>query len=87
MYRGIAAPKDGDGSTFLLWNDVWNDSFLKHEFPRLFSYAKKHNQSLFQYLQNQDMAENFHMPISVAAMEEYGPFRALNISQEMQGKN
>ena len=48
-YRGIASPRIGDGSTFMLWNDVWNGHFLKNEYPRLFSFAKNQNITLASF--------------------------------------
>jgi hypothetical protein len=71
VFRGIASPKAGSGNTFLLWEDVWNGCLLRQEFPLLFSFAKNQNISLERYLQNQDPGANFHIPLSIEAMDEF----------------
>lgn len=41
-YRGIAKCVVGDGSTVMLWNNIWNNLLVRDELPRLYSFAKKY---------------------------------------------
>ena len=82
-YRGIAAAKVGRGDTVLLWLDVWNGEYLKGKFPRLFSFAKNQKISVAQYISNQDIQHNFHLPLSHQAMQELHSFNQI-ISQVQQ---
>jgi hypothetical protein len=69
-------PIAGDERTFLLLSDVWNNTHLATEFPRLFSYARNRNCTLQQYLASTDVQEMFHTPLSVEAVEEYNLFQS-----------
>jgi hypothetical protein len=64
-------PMAGDGRTILLWQDVWNNSRLRQTYPCLYSFAKKEDCSLAEYLGNQNLEENFHSPLSLEALEKY----------------
>jgi hypothetical protein len=70
-FRGIVACKIGDGKTVLFWLDVWNDLLLQQRFPRLFSFAKNKNISVAQFLQNNQLETQFHLPLSEQAYLEY----------------
>lgn len=69
-FRGIAAATIGPGDTTLLWSNVWNGNFLEHSLPRLYSFAKNKKVSVAQYINNQDVQVNFHLPFSKQALEE-----------------
>jgi hypothetical protein len=71
LFRGIASCKIGDGSTILFWMDVWNDHLLQNEFPRLFSFAKNKKISVAQFLLNNSIEKQFHLPLLVQAFQEY----------------
>jgi hypothetical protein len=77
IFRGIAKCKVGDGSTVLFWSDIWNDHLLQDKFPRLFSFAKNKKISVAQFLQNNTIEEQFHLPLSIAAFQEYQQMQAL----------
>jgi hypothetical protein len=64
----------GDGKTFLMWKDVWNNSLLSEEFPRLFSFSRKQNCSLSQFIENSEVHSNFFTPVSIEATEEFQRF-------------
>jgi hypothetical protein len=64
QFRGIASCKVGDGKTVLFWSDVWNENLLQQRFPRLFSFAKNQNISVAQFVQNNHMEAQFHLPLS-----------------------
>jgi predicted RNA-binding protein len=64
IFRGVASYKVGDGTTMLFWSDIWNDHLMQHQFPRLFSYAKNKNISVVQFLLNNSIETQFHLPLS-----------------------
>jgi hypothetical protein len=57
-----------------MWHDVSNNRLPKHVFPCLFSFAKKTDYSLKDFLMNIDLEENFLTPLSSEANEEYLDF-------------
>jgi hypothetical protein len=70
-FRVIASCKVGSGDTVLLWSDVWNDMMMQHKFPRLFSYTKNKDISVAQFLTNNQLHEQFHLPLFVEAFQEH----------------
>jgi hypothetical protein len=71
QFRGIASYTVGDGTTVLFWLDIWNNHLLQNKYPRLFSFAKNKNISVAQFLQNNQIENQFHLPLSVQAFQEY----------------
>lgn len=82
-FRGIAKCNVGDGTSVMLWNDVWNDQILREELPRLHSFAKNNKISVAKYINNhfsknkkkkyinnQSITDNFHLPMSIEAYHE-----------------
>jgi hypothetical protein len=69
-FRGIAMATTGAGDTIMLWRDVWNGHHTMTELPRLYSYAKITKISVAQYLNNPDVHQNYHTPISLEASQE-----------------
>jgi hypothetical protein len=63
--RGIAMYKVENGTIILFWSNVWNDHLLQNKFPRLFSFAKNKNVSVAQFLLNNSLKEQFHLPLSI----------------------
>ena len=61
----------GDKQSILFWEDTWNNRLLKQSFPRLYSFARSKNISVAKFLQNNDMQEQFHIPLSVEAFQEF----------------
>jgi hypothetical protein len=51
--------------------DVWNDHLLQNKFPRLFSFSKNKTISVAQFLLNNSMEQQFYLPLSVHAFQEY----------------
>jgi hypothetical protein len=84
VFRGIATCKVGDDTTVLLWSDVWNDHLLQNKFPRLFSTMNK-NISVAQFLLNSQIEEQFHLPLSIPAYQEYQEMQ--QIIQQIQISN
>jgi len=71
LFRGIAECKIGDGSTVLFWSDLWNDNILQTKYPRLFFFAKNKNITVAQFLSNNSLETQFHLPISEQEYQEF----------------
>jgi hypothetical protein len=71
QFRGIATCTVGDGTSVLFWSDVWNGNLLQQKFPRLFSFAKNKNILVAQFLMNNQLETQFHLPLSEQAFLEY----------------
>jgi len=71
LFRGIANCKIGNGSTVLFWSDLWNDNVMQNNFPRLFTFAKNKKISVLQFLSNNNLESQFHLPLSEQAYQEY----------------
>uniref|UniRef100_A0A0A9D5I2 Reverse transcriptase zinc-binding domain-containing protein n=1 Tax=Arundo donax TaxID=35708 RepID=A0A0A9D5I2_ARUDO len=69
-FRGIASCVAGDGTTVLLWEDVWNNNYMKTALPRLFSFAKNNILPLAQFMSDSSIENNFHLPLTQQAMDE-----------------
>jgi hypothetical protein len=70
IYRGIARCTLGDGSTFSFWDDLWSDSLLSVEYPRLYSFAKNNSISVQSLMLEQDLDAVFFLPLSTQACDE-----------------
>ncbi|PWZ29242.1 hypothetical protein Zm00014a_036970 [Zea mays] len=70
-------PWTRDGRTILLWQDIWNNISPRFTFPYLFSFARKKDGSIQEFLANMDLEHNFHTPLSPQAAQEYHVFREL----------
>jgi hypothetical protein len=55
----------------MFWMDVWNKHLLQTKFLRLFSFAKNKTISVAQFLTNNTLEQQFHLPLSVQAFQEY----------------
>jgi len=71
LFRGITNCKLEDGSTVLFWSNLWNDNVMQSKFPRLFSFAKNKKISVLQFLSNNNLQSQFHLPLSEQAYQEY----------------
>ena len=71
LFRGIANCKIRNGSTVLFWSDLWNDNVMQNNFPRLFTFAKNKKISVLQFLSNNNLESQFHLPLSEQAHQEY----------------
>lgn len=88
-FRGIASPIAGDDLSFVIWQDVWNNMILKMEFPSLYSFARRKNCSLAQFMQHQNLLDNFQSPLSSDAQGKFVIFqdKIRTIQGMMQGKD
>ena len=70
IYRRIARCTLGDGCTITFWEDLWLDSMLAVQYPRLFSYAKNKTISVHGMMLEEDLSEVFMLPLSTQAHDE-----------------
>lgn len=70
IYRGIAQCALGDGSTVLFWDDLWSDSILSVQYPRLNSFARNSSIPVQRLMLEQDMDDIFILPLSTQAHDE-----------------
>jgi hypothetical protein len=70
IYRRIARCSLGDGSTVSFWNDLWSDSVLSVQFPRLHSFAKSNSISVQRLMLEQNLDDIFFLPLSTQAYDE-----------------
>lgn len=71
IFRDIATCSVGNGKTILFWTDHWNGHLLQDKFPRLFSFAKDKSISVAKFLANPSIGQQFHIPLTMQAHEEY----------------
>jgi hypothetical protein len=70
LFRGISNCKVGDGKTVLFWHDLWNDNIRRNKFPRLFTFAKNQSISVASFLTQENLTDNFHLPLTEQANTE-----------------
>jgi hypothetical protein len=70
-YRAIAKCKMGNGTTVLFWLDIWNNCILQQKIPRLFSFARNKSISVANFFRNNNIEDQFHIPLYIQAFEEY----------------
>lgn len=59
IYRGIAKCTIGDGSTVCFWDDLWTDSVLSIQYPRLASFPRDTGISVLEVMQADDWTPYF----------------------------
>lgn len=70
IYRGIARCTLRDGSTISFWDDLWTDSVLLVEYPRLYYFVKDNSISVQSLMVEQDLDVVFFLPLSTKAYDE-----------------
>lgn len=70
IYRGVARCTLGNGSTVTFWEDLWSETVLAVQYPRLFSYARKKDISVLEMMMQEDLNEVFFLPLSTQAYGE-----------------
>ena len=54
----------------MFWKDLWLDLEPAQSYPRAYSFAKKEDISVQEFLSSGDLATLFHLPLSPQAMDE-----------------
>jgi hypothetical protein len=60
-----------DGSSVLLWQDIWNGHSLQQEFPELFSFSRNTNITIKAAISNGQLEGCFHLPLSLEAHHQF----------------
>jgi hypothetical protein len=58
-----------NGSSVLLWQDLWNGSVRSVQFPELFSYTTKTAISVGETLELDTLSDIFQLPLSETAYQ------------------
>lgn len=66
-FKEFAMVEVKDGSTVMLWQDKWHNQTWKVRLPELYSYAKNKSISAKSALEQEDVNQLFHLPISEIA--------------------
>jgi hypothetical protein len=70
QYWAITRCEVKSGSCVFFWYDNWKDQTWDFRFPRLFSFAKDKLQSVKDFIMNDSIVSNFHLPLFVEAHDE-----------------
>jgi len=66
-YKGMAQVSINNGSTCLLWDDLWEGEVPRQKFPELFSFAKDKHLTVAQSINQSPLHSLFHLPLSIQA--------------------
>jgi hypothetical protein len=70
-YKRVAMVQVQDGSSVLMWKDMWNNKERMLESPELYSFTTKINISLSEVKAMDDFHENFQLPLTNEAFQQY----------------
>lgn len=71
-YKGLATVTVADGSTVLLWKDLWNGQIPSQAYPELLSFAKDQDITLKGALSTPQFIQNFDLPLTTQAHTQLG---------------
>jgi hypothetical protein len=77
IYRGISMSNINDGRSTLFWKDKWLQDINSEIFPRAFSFTKKEDISVRDFLTSQHLSQNFHLPLTPQALDELRTLQSL----------
>jgi hypothetical protein len=63
-FKGTAMVHIQNGNTTLLWEDLWNNKVRSLDTPELFSFTTKNRIIVRQAVDEPDLAEIFHLPLT-----------------------
>ena len=64
IFPTIARCETGDGATVCFWDDLWDESILSQDFPRLVSFAMNADASVKEIMQAENLDDIFFLPLS-----------------------
>ena len=80
LFRGIAKCTIGNGQSVCFWGDIWmNDQIIATKYPRLASFAKSEEISVYAVMQAEDLDSLFMLPFSNEAYAEF-----VSLQEELQ---
>lgn len=72
LFQAITSVTVGTGDSALFRKDNWSNHNLENEFPVLFSYGRNEDVTVQGFLSATDIDQNFHLPLSNQAIQEWG---------------
>ena len=76
IFRRIAKCELGDGSSACFWEDLWSESVLSQDYPRLVSFATNGAISVMEAMQAEDLVSLFFLPLSQQTFQEFKDLQA-----------
>jgi hypothetical protein len=70
-FKGIAMVRIENGSSILLWHDLWANRVRSHESAKLFSFFVRQNISLIEVDMMDNLHELFQLPLSDTAYQQF----------------
>jgi hypothetical protein len=70
-FKGLAHPIIGNGRSIFFWEDQWNKSIPRQQYPELFSFTKSTKLSIAEVKEQDHLFRIFQLPISEQAYEQY----------------
>ncbi|TVU04883.1 hypothetical protein EJB05_48023, partial [Eragrostis curvula] len=70
QYKEIAKCQIGMGDTVLFWGDQWSEQIMASKYPQLFPFAKNRNISVKAVMENEELNNLFHLPLTAQAYQE-----------------
>ncbi|XP_052168063.1 uncharacterized protein LOC127784750 [Oryza glaberrima] len=79
LFRAIAQITPHGEDSALFWKDDWHgtDPCFAEQFKVLFSYAAKEDISIFGFMNDQNLTNQFYLPISPQALQEWNTLQNL----------
>jgi len=81
-FKGMARANVGDGKTCLLWDDLWGTQIMSTKFPKLRSFARNRNISLYDTMHQSQLHSMFYLPLSQQAHSQF-----MQLNNELQQLN
>lgn len=69
-FKGFSRCSVSNGGSCLFWKDLWDYGLLLVTWPHLFSFAKDQDVSVAQFLAEEEVLDNFFLPLSPTAMSQ-----------------
>ena len=76
IFRRIAKCELGDGSSACFWEDLWSESVVSQDYPRLVSFATNGAISVMEAMQAENLDSLFFLPLSQQAFQEFEDLQA-----------
>lgn len=70
IYRGITRCTLGDGLAVSFWDNLWSDSVLSLQYPRMHLFTRDGSISVQNLMLEQDLSNVFALPLSVQVYDE-----------------
>ena len=86
-FKQISKCSIGSGQSILCWSDTWLEQQLQSLLPHLHSFALHEDQSVLSFFQEENWIDQFHLPLSVEAFEEFNQLPSLAPTLDPQVKD